>query len=99
MSICVFAGFVDLAGCLLRLAMMICYRTTAVDTSLGMLAPVGKPTWLSAVDPFRLWFWILVGLGLAVTHQLGRRGAIAWCASLFLIASAARVGLEYAGSF
>jgi hypothetical protein len=98
MSICVFAGFVDLAGCLLRLAMMVAYRTTAVDTSLGMLAPIGKPSWLSAVDPFRIWFWLLVALGLIVTQQLGRRGAIVWCSFLFLVASAARVGLEYAGS-
>lgn len=99
MSICVYAGFVDLAGALLRLLMMIAYRTTAVETSLGMLAPVGKPTWLAAVDPVRIWFWILVVIGLTVTQQLGRRGAIAWCTIFFLIASGARVGLEYAGRF
>lgn len=98
MSICIFAGFVDLAGALLRLAMMLSYRTTAVETSLGMLAPVGKPSWLYAVDPFRIWFWVLVAIGLAVTQQLGRRGAIIWCTLLFVIASAVRVGATYAGS-
>lgn len=98
MAICVYASFVDLAGALLRLGMMISYRTTMVDTSLGMLAPIGKASWLTAVDPFRIWFWLLVAIGLIVTQQLGRRGAIVWCTLMFAIASAARVGMAYAGN-
>jgi hypothetical protein len=98
MAICVYASFVDLAGALLRLGMMISYRTTTVDTSLGMLAPIGKGSWLTAVDPFRIWFWLLVAIGLIVTQQLGRRGAIVWCTLMFAIASAARVGMAYAGN-
>jgi hypothetical protein len=98
MSICVYASFVDLAGALLRLGMMVSYRTTAVDTSLGMLAPIGEASWLTAIDPFRIWFWLLVVIGLVITQQLGRRGAVIWCTLMFAVATAARVGLAYAGN-
>lgn len=95
MAICVYAGFVELLAHILRLGMMFCYRTVDVDTSLAVLAVPGKPTWLAAVDPFRVWFWVLVGIGLTTTQQLSRRTAIACCSVMCLAAMAARAGLEY----
>lgn len=96
LTICVYAGFVELLGYVLRLAMMFAYRTPHVDTSLAILAPMGKAPYLAAIDPFRIWFWVLVGIGLVVTQQLGRRVAIACCVLMAIVASAGHVGLEYA---
>ena len=96
MGICVYAGFIDLAALALRLAMMLCYRTIAVDTSLAMLVSVGKPTWLVAMDPFRVWFWVLVAMGLTITQQLSRRTAIVTCSLMCLVSMGARVAWAYA---
>jgi len=96
MSICVYAGFIELAAFVLQLGMMLYFRTTEIDTSLRALGPVGKPTVLAGIDPFRIWFWILVGMGLTVTQQLSRRMAIATCSILCLLAMGGRVALEFA---
>jgi len=97
MAICVYAGFAELVAYFLRLAMMLAYRTVEVNTSLAMLAPAGKAAWLSAIDPFRLWFWVLVGIGLSVTQQLSRRAAIITAGVMCLCAVGARLGLAQAG--
>ena len=95
MSICVYAGVIDLIAIVLRLAMMMTYRTTSVDTSLRMLGQLGKPTLWGAIDPFRMWFWVLIALGVTTTRQLSRRAAIVTCLVLFLLSTGARVGTEY----
>lgn len=96
MSICVYSGFVLLAGAMLRLAMVLFYRTTALDTSLAALAAPGEPSVLAAVDPFRLWFWVLVTMGLLATRQLGRKLAIACCLMMVLIGFGVRVAITFA---
>lgn len=95
LSICVYAGFVDILAYGLRLAMMLAYRTTQVDTSLRMLSEPGKPSYWAAIDPFRIWFWLLVVLGLTTTRQLSRRSAIVTCSLMLVGATAAQIGLEY----
>ena len=96
MSICVYSGFIELVGYIVRLAMVIFYRTTEVDTSLGMLGAAGEQSPLVAVDPFRIWFWVLVAIGLMVTRQLSRRVAVVACTLMALTAAGVRVGLVYA---
>ncbi len=96
MSICVYSGFIELVAYILRLAMVLYYRTAEVDTSLGMLGGTGGPSPLSAVDPFRIWFWVLVAIGLVVTRQLSRRMAIVSCALLGLSAVGIRVAIAAA---
>lgn len=96
MGICAYSGFVVLAADLLRFGMMLCYRTVDVGTSLALVAPPGKPTWLVAVDPFRIWFWVLIAIGLVTTQQLSRRAAVAACVLLCLVGSGLRIGWEYA---
>ena len=95
MSICVYAGFVELAGYALQLGMMLYYRTTEVDTSLAALGTPGQPTVWAAVDPFRIWFWVLIAIGLTVTRQLSRRMAIVSCSLMGLTALGVRVGLAF----
>ncbi|RIK66557.1 MAG: hypothetical protein DCC65_09390 [Planctomycetota bacterium] len=96
MSICVYAGFVDLLAIALRFLMMVVYRTVHVDTSLAMIGEPGKLYYLAAIDPFRIWFWVLIAIGVIVTQQLSRRVAIATCILMYLVSSAAHVGSEYA---
>jgi len=97
MSICVFSGMIELVGSIVRFAMVVGYKTTEVDTSLGMLAAPGEPSPLSAIDPFRIWFWVLVAVGLAVTRQLSRRMAVLSCVLMALTAAGVRVAMTYAG--
>ena len=72
-----------------RLLMMIRFETEFVDTSLAPLArlmhvadasaapPVaGLAGLLTAVDPFRIWFWLILAIGLMTTSQL--RGWKVW---------------------
>ena len=95
-AICVYSEFVELAAYALRLAMMLVYRTIEVDTSLGMLATSKAGLWLSAIDPFRIWFWVLVAIGVTTTRQLSRRTAIIACVAMALVAMAARGAKVYA---
>ncbi len=95
MSICVYAMFVDLLAQGLRLGMMLFYRTIDVDTSLGMVSASRELAWLSAIDPFRIWFWVLVAIGLTVTQQLSRRVAIASCVLMCIVAMGVHAGKAY----
>lgn len=95
MSICVYAGFIELAAFVLQLAMMLAFRQPEIDTSLRALGPIGKFNPFAAVDPFRVWFWMLVGIGLSVTQQLSRRTAMATCSAMCLLAIGGRMAIEY----
>ena len=66
------------------------------DIWVGMLVSPDEPSWLSAMDPFRIWYWGLVTLGLATTQQLRKRTAILSCALMCLVAIGARIAKEYA---
>ncbi|QDV90083.1 Yip1 domain protein [Phycisphaerae bacterium RAS2] len=90
MNICVFAGFIDLAGEALQLLMMLAYRTTQVGTSLDMLLPPGKAPYLAGIDPMAIWYWIVVFIGVTVTQQLSRRAALTACITLFVLGAALR---------
>lgn len=96
-TICVFAGFADVIGTIVRLGMRLQFRTLFVDTSLAPLtnfmqgqsaqANAALGGLLTAFDPFRIWFWLIMVVGLTVTRQL--RGWRAWCACLFFWLAAA----------
>lgn len=109
LTIFVFAGFVDVIQAAVRLGFMLRYETLAVDTSLAPVVELIKlegdgavttlaalAGLLSAFDPFRIWFWIIVGCGLATTSQL--RGWKVWvcCILFWLIAAGARTGMSVA---
>lgn len=98
LTICVYAGFIDALRLLVTLALMLSYRTLEVDTSLALLLrlrPMSESSspaatamisgLLTALDPFRVWYWLVVGLGLSGAAQLpGWRawvaGSICWLA-------------------
>ncbi|MGD8450939.1 MAG: YIP1 family protein [Phycisphaerae bacterium] len=111
LTICVLASFADVMRLLLTLGLMLHFATLEVYTSLAPLTRYlvdpaqASPTTvatiygsLAAVDPFRLWFWLLVVIGLKTTAQL--RGWRAWvvCTLCFLVASGVRMGLLVASA-
>lgn len=108
-TICVFAGFVDVVAGAVRLAFMLRLRTLDVDTSLAPLARLmtvegpgaAKATAalsgvLSATDPFRMWFWVVMAIGLTVTSQF--RGWKVWttCVLCWLGAAGLRAAIGVA---
>jgi hypothetical protein len=109
LTVCVFAAFADVVGAVVRLGFMLRFRTLTVDTSLGLVtrlmttegegaaaSTVMLSSLLSAVDPFRMWFWLLVACGVSMTSQL--RGWKVWvCCTLFwLTAAGVRAGIAAA---
>lgn len=103
LTILVFAGFVDVISGVVRLGFMLRFRTLDIETSLASLArmmPIdgegaaqataAVTGLLSAADPFRIWFWVVVATGLTVTSQL--RGWKAWagCTLCWITAAAIR---------
>ncbi len=105
LTVCVFAGFVDLLRLLTQLALMLHFSTLDVHTSLAPLAarligPTANPVALAAlsgaltaVDPFRIWFWWIMLVGLSTTAQLPRRQAWAFCLLGWLSGAAVRAAL------
>lgn len=96
MSICVYAGFIELTGYVVELLMMLYYRSTEVGTSLAGLGTGVAAKVLSGVDPFRIWFWVLVAIGLIVTQQLSRRMAIVATTLLCLVGVGIHAGIAFA---
>ncbi len=109
LTICVLAGFVDALRLLVQLALMLHCRSLEVDTSLSLamhwlVASLGLSATnmravsglLTALDPFRIWYWLVMILGLSVTSQL--RGWRAWvtCGLCWLTAAGGRAGLAVA---
>jgi hypothetical protein len=111
LTICVFTAFIDMLRLLTILVLMVRYETLEVDTSLALLArllaqgdaasPItlaAAAGLLSALDPFRIWFWLVVVVGLSATAQL--RGWRAWvtCSLCWLVAAGVRCGLAVAAA-
>jgi len=109
MTIFVYAGFIDAFGQAFRLFLMIRYGRIDVDTTAAALTrpmvldmPYGHEivsvitALLAGIDPFAIWSWAVVLIGLWVTRQL--RGWRAWvtCVFLWLVTSVARGSLAFA---
>lgn len=109
LTIMVFASFADVVGKIVQLGFMLSLSTLYVETSLAPLARVipmhgenpaasaaALSGLLSAIDPFRIWFWILVIVGLKRTSQL--RGWKVWTSSIlfWLVAAGARAAVAVA---
>jgi hypothetical protein len=109
LTVCVFAAFIDVLRLLMTLALRLRYGTLEVDTSLALLtrflakadgadplAVAALSGLLSALDPFRVWFWLAVIVGLSATTQL--RGWRVWltCSLCWLTAAGARSALAVA---
>lgn len=108
-AIAVYASFVDVLAGATQLGFMLGMGTLDVDTSAGALMRSATVVTsadatrvaalsgaLSALDPFRVWFWWIVLTGLTATSQL--RGWKAWavCVGFWLAAAGVRTALGVA---
>jgi ABC-type Na+ efflux pump permease subunit len=106
LTVCVLAASVDALRALMQFGLVLHFRTLNVDTSLAPLAALwqtdggqnGRQLALlagafGAVDPFRIWFWLLIGTGLSATLQL--RGWRMWtlCILCWLVAAVVRTAV------
>ncbi len=87
-----FATFVEVPRLLLRLLLVATLHVSRVETSAAaFVSPaqtgLGLYLMLRRLDPFDLWFWILVGYGAWRTGQLGRRWAVLVVVALALAAA------------
>ncbi len=75
-----FAAYVAVPCWLVRLLLISQLHVSRVETSAAVFAPAHAPLalylLLRRLDPFEVWFWALVGLGLYRSGQLSRRGAV-----------------------
>jgi hypothetical protein len=82
-GVVVFASFALVPRLLLRLLLVSQLQVMRVETSAAALLPslrsgLGAYLLLRRLDPFEVWYWALVGLGLWKTGQMsGRRAAVA----------------------
>lgn len=96
MTILTYAGFIDLLKGVVSLVLMLRYHTLNVDLTLGAITrpihfgnamadmAVGAlGGLLAALDPFALWFWVVVILGLKTTGQL--KGWLLWTSCLLMV--------------
>lgn len=107
-TLSVFAGYTTLLRALASLLLMLRFHSMDVDTSPAILAKwmnsgadsagasLAGFQVLSGFDPFRIWFWIMIAIGLSTTSQL--RGWRAWlsCGLFWLTATCVRTGLAFA---
>ena len=109
LTVCVYASYVTLLGLAVQLAFMLRFATLEVETSAAVFARylVDQPGMtprnlaivaglLSAIDPFRIWYWLVVVTGVSTTGQL--RGWQAWLLGTlgWLLGAAGRVGVNLA---
>ena len=100
-GVVVFAGFVEPARLLVRLLLISQLQTSRIETSAAAFVDspeVGLVGFLllRRLDPFELWYWFLIGLGIWRTEQLSRRAAIVAAVVLGVLAAALSCGAEVA---
>ncbi len=106
LTICVLAGFVDALRLLAMLALRLYTRTLDVDTSPALLLRLLPPGTggnaralalaaglLTGLDPFRMWYWAIVIVGLAASAQLPGWRAWLTCGLCWLMAAGGRGGM------
>lgn len=80
-GIATFAALVEIPRLICRLLMISQLQVSRVETSAAAFvnspdAGLGAYVLLRRFDPFTIWFYVLVGMGLFYTGQMRRRGAI-----------------------
>jgi hypothetical protein len=84
-----FAAYVEVPKLLVRLLLVSQLQTSAVETSAAVFAGpnIGLAGYvlLRRLDPFDIWYWCLVGLGLYKTGQLSARSSTAVACALAVL--------------
>jgi hypothetical protein len=93
LGVTTFASYVEAPRLIMQLVLTAQLHVSRVETSAAAFfsrADVGLANYLllRRLDPFEVWYYVLVGLGLYHTGQLKRRWAIAAACLLALVAAA-----------
>jgi hypothetical protein len=92
LGVTTFASYVEVPRLIMQLVLTAQLHVSRVETSAAAFysrAEVGLGNYLllRRLDPFEVWYYVLVGLGLYHTGQLNRRWAIATVCVLALFAA------------
>jgi hypothetical protein len=98
-GVVIFASFAAVPGLLVRLLLISQVQTMRVETSAAVLLPdphvgLGAYLLLRRLDPFEVWYWSLVGLGLWKTGQMSGRRAVVVAVVLALLAGLCQACLD-----
>jgi hypothetical protein len=98
-GVTVFASCVELPRLLLVAVLVARLQVQRVETSLAVFLanPRAQPLaflLMRRLDPFELWFWALVGLGLWKTGQMSRGRAVVVTVALALLATLTQLCLD-----
>ena len=108
LTLCIYASYIDCLRLLFRLILMLRYETLEVDTSLAValrpLMPGAENAQnlehlsnvLTGIEPFAVWFWLIVIVGLSATRQLCGWRAWLTCSLFWMAAAGARMGIAFA---
>lgn|SRR5262245_1138195 len=96
LGITVFAAFVEVPRLLLQLALITQLQVSRVETSAAAFAgqtDIGLPAYLllRRLDPFELWYYVLVAVGLVRSGQLRPRDAVVAVAGLAVVTAVVQV--------
>ena len=96
-GVVIFATFALVPGMLLRLYLVSQLGTTRVEISLAALTPpaqtgLGLYLLLRRLDPFHLWYWALVALGVSRSGQLSVRRAVVVVTLLAILCALLQMG-------
>jgi hypothetical protein len=91
-GISVFSSFVEVPGLLVRLFLISQLHYSRVETSAAafLVHPQSHPVvflLLKRLDPFQIWFWALIGLGLYKTGQMSAGRSVVLVVFLGLLAA------------
>jgi hypothetical protein len=98
-GISVFAALVEIPNMIARVLLISQLHIGRVETSAAAFikdpeAGLGAYLILRQFDPFAIWFYVLVGMGLVYTGQMSRRGAIIVTCLLAVLAALAHGAMD-----
>ncbi len=83
LTVCVFAGFVEALRLVVELGLMLRHGALDVNTSAAVALPLliepgqidgqayaGLSGFATVLDPFRIWYWLMIYIGVTTTSQL-----------------------------
>ena len=99
LSISGYAGVISLLNLLLLLGLSYITGSMSLDLSLAMFLPADADavlrTFLSNFEIFNIWYFIVVGIGVAAVGRFGKGKAIAVTTLVFALSVAITTGLVY----
>jgi hypothetical protein len=99
LGVSAFAACVEVPRLLLELLLVSQLHVSRVELSAAAFVSspdVGLAEYvlLLRLDPFAVWFWALIGVGLYATGQLSRRAAVVTAVALALVAAAGQAAVD-----